>query len=83
MANLTDHELRVLDFAQARANGSKAHPIEVFGWRETTYVIELRKLIARPEVVADPRWTVLLHWLERVMADAAEARASRSFRVSA
>ena len=79
MVILTDHELRVLEFAQARANGSKAHPIDAFGWRETTYVIELRKLLARPEVVADPRWTVLLRRIESVHEEQRRVRASRRF----
>lgn len=79
MAQLTDLETRILEFAEAREQGSKKHVIREFGWRDTTYTIKLLQLVARADVEADERWTMLVHRIRKVSAQATAQRASRTF----
>jgi hypothetical protein len=79
MAQLTPLETRILEYAEKREQGSKRHTLDEFGWRETTYTMQLLQLIRRPEVEADQRWTMLVHRIRKVSAEAVQRRTSRSF----
>jgi hypothetical protein len=79
MAKLTDLETRILEYAEKREQGSKRHTLDEFGWRETTYTMQLLQLIRRPDVESDQRWTMLVHRIRKVSAEAVQRRASRSF----
>jgi hypothetical protein len=81
MAQLTDLENRVLDFAEAREQGSKARVRDTFGWLDTTYVQKLLQLIARADV--EQQRPMLVHRLRRITASADQARRSRTFTRSA
>lgn len=79
MANLTDLDLRILEFAEKREQGSAAHVIAVFGWTPTAYTQRLLALVNRDDVEADPRWTMLVHRIRKVAAQRTADRAGRRF----
>jgi hypothetical protein len=81
MAQITDLDVRMLKFAEKRERGDQlGGVVKEFGISPTRYTQILMHLVQRPEVVADPRWTMMANRIQRVMAANKLVRASRAFR---
>jgi hypothetical protein len=83
MAQLTELDVRILEHAQ-RLELGQIKPTDttrnLLGLSPARYTQKLMHLAQAPEVIADPRWTMMAHRIQKVMSRATAARASRSFR---
>jgi len=83
MAQLTALDTRILEFAERREQNPRlpiGQVITEFEVSPARYTQMLMHLVQRPEVVADPRWTMMAKRIQKVMSGATEARAARTFR---
>lgn len=83
MAQLTDLEARILEFAEKREQNPRlpiGQVITEFEVSPARYTQMLMHLVQRPDVVSDPRWTMMAKRIQKVMTGAADARAARTFR---
>lgn len=83
MAALTDLDVRILEFAERREQNPGlplGDVVAEFGLKPTRYTQILMHLVQMPEVVSNPRWTIMAKRIQKVMSGATEARAARMFR---
>jgi len=82
MPTLTDLDVRILEFAERREQNPRlpiGQVITEFEVSPARYTQMLMHLVQRPEVVADPRWTMMAKRIQKVMSGATAARAARTF----
>lgn len=82
MPDLTDLDIRILEYAE-RLELGKVKSVEttraVLGMSPARYTQRLMHLVQLPEVVSDPRWTMMAKRIHGVMINAAQLRRARMF----